>query len=440
MGKMMRPKSFPGCTSDEPDLPETDKIKVSKTIADLLMFPINKNAKGAKMFAKRRKRSAKYTIESYGTRPEGEELPQEIGPQATTTPVTAPSGTINLPGMPMVGGGGWGAPPPPPPPLPPPIPPPMNEPVFIPSLGITIAPTDFNINMKKKDKCEHKNVSPLMCGMLVADLKGGLGGKGASMFERRRIRSDKFVLTKDKNNLNDSSEGDEKEPPAAKTVTLEFIARHGQEEKEERQEPIVHPVQPQPSVQIRGKTPWQAAMDSPVGSIDSAFNQVNKKPFKKLTPDRPKPPAAWMATSNMVPQIPATPPSEPRIKPKFKVGVPFENGNSAPAAPTFRPMFDARKSAADNAAYKDFNKKAKGWGGSSSPQYSNDNSPPSASPSSMHSGDFASPGLEATFPQQPLKYGGGYNNFNRSPRSFGSPNGGSSPQAHGQTAMESDEL
>lgn len=427
----MRPKSFPGAAIDEPDLDETDKMKVCKTIADLLMFPKNKSARGAKMFAKRRKRSAKYTIEAYGIRGEDEELPEQIGPKVPIPRrldegLDSPVHTAKLKPAPA---------PPPPPPI-------NTEPVFIPQLGIKIAPTDFSITKKKAEKCEHKTVSPMQCGMLVADLKGA-SGRGASMFERRRKRSEKFVLTAEGHNPDAapvSPEDKENEKPAK--VTLEFIARHGSEEAEEPPQPP-KPRQATPIVLM--KSPWEAAAESPIGSIDSAFNHLPKKGFTGVDSppqpqaDRPKPPAEWMKTSNILPQIPAKPPSEPKIKPKFRAGpsIPGENGYSAPQS-MFKPKFDARKQQ-NQPNYADFNVRARGWGGGS-PKQSPEDTPPSASPASVHSGEFAggSPGLAGSFPKQPLKYSGGYNNFNSKPRSFapGGVGGGLSPAE----PMESDEL
>ncbi len=413
--KMLRPKSFPGAAVDEPDLDETDKMKVCKTIADLLMFPKNKQAKGAKMFAKRRKRSAKYTIEAYGARGEDEELPAQIGPHIPDHPQQS-TGEDHVFHSPTKG----------PPAAPPPPPPPPAGPVFIPKLGISIEPTDFSIT-KKKDKCEHKTVTPTQCGMLVADLKGA-SGRGASMFERRRKRSEKFVLTNE-GKVKGASPDKENEPP--KQVTLEFIARHGGPDVEEE----APPVQQTPPVNLMRKTPWEAAMESPIGSIDSAFDGLPKKGFTGVdsptTQEKPKPPADWMTSSpSLLPQV--KPPTEPKIKPKFRaVGPPTPDTNGHAPEPLFKPKFDARKQQQEN--FKDFNVRARGWGSYGSPD---SGTPPSASPAtSVHSGEFAggSPGVGTSLPTQPAKFGGGYNNFNAKPRSFGTPVGGGED-------MESDDL
>ncbi|WP_187787947.1 hypothetical protein, partial [Salmonella sp. S146_54837] len=69
---VQRAKSFHGLPTrdkgaiEEHSVKAQDKQKAAKTIADILMFPMDKKLKGARMFAKQRKRSAKYTKETRG--------------------------------------------------------------------------------------------------------------------------------------------------------------------------------------------------------------------------------------------------------------------------------------------------------------------------------------------------------------------------------------
>eukprot|EP00057_Strongylocentrotus_purpuratus_P026012 XP_011680486.1 PREDICTED: synaptopodin 2-like protein isoform X3 [Strongylocentrotus purpuratus] len=351
--RLQRPYSEPaGRVTEEPEVSIVEKRRACKTIADLLMFPKNKQAKGARMFAKRRKRSARYTIEATGQKDSDEDSEGSSTGESGAAIITIKT-----------------APPPPPPPMmngriPAPPPPPPGG--F--TQRIKVEPTNFNVKLKSKAKCEHVSVSPKQCLVLAAGLKGQSGGRAAEMFEKRRLRSEQFVL--DESTIKHAKPSSFSKPPGPeKSTTAE--------------------------IHIKKLSPWEAAQESPVGSVSRAFpkKEVKIPPPMKIPPPtqaKPKPAAQLPAkpgfkASRDLPKYPA---------PQAKDSIPLKPGSTLPKA-----------------NFKDFNVKPRGWGRSST----GDNR--SGSPASLNS-DQGSTG-RGQIGTKPLKYGGGFNDFNPKPRLFG---------------------
>ncbi|XP_022079676.1 synaptopodin 2-like protein [Acanthaster planci] len=397
--EIKRPYSYPGKHSeDDPEITTEMRMKACKTIADLLMFPADKHAKGARMFAKRRKRSERWSVEGMGQNVEeekdGEEEEEAMDRGVEITLVASgrkplPPGAVPI-GMPL--------PPPPPPPEPgkpfipqaPPPPPPGTK------YRLKVEPTNFKVNLKKKDVCEHNIVSPEQMGRLVVDLKAA-SGRGANMFERRRQRSDQYVI--DESNV--------KAPPVMKnTAKPKGIASASITMKQDNQ------------IHFPKKSPWEAAMESPVGSCDAAFEHIQKKrpsltqvdsSMKGPPPQtKPKPQASRMGHDTL-----SKAHSDPaQIRPRFTANDP----NSAVQLPTgsgspsFKPKFSARMVSSETSQSgitksNDFNPKPRGW-----------NSPVHSGETPLASMNSADDGQTTTFSAiRPTRVGSDYN---RKPRGW----------------------
>ncbi|XP_038060768.1 synaptopodin 2-like protein isoform X2 [Patiria miniata] len=398
---MKRPYSYPGKHSeDDPEISTEMRMKACKTIADLLMFPADKHAKGARMFAKRRKRSDRWSVEGMGQNINEEEEEEEEQEDRGVEITLVASGRRPLPpgavpiGMPL--------PPPPPPPEPgkpfipqaPPPPPPGTK------YRLKVEPTNFKVNLKKKEVCEHNIVSPEEMGRLVVDLKAATG-RGANMFERRRQRSDQYVI--DETNV--------KPPPVLKkTPKPKGIATATVTMKQDNQ------------MHFPKKSPWEAAMESPSGSCDAAFQHIQKKrpsfsqvdsPSKGHGPPpltKPKPHTARMSHETLS----KTQSDPPLIRPKPVPQLPKESGS-----PIFKPQFKARRVSSEKGqGGQDFNPKPRGW---NSPMNSGE-----TSPTSMNSAEDGSFG-----PVRPIRFGSDYN---RKPRAWASSETTVNAAANGRPA------
>ncbi|XP_041485378.1 synaptopodin 2-like protein isoform X2 [Lytechinus variegatus] len=345
--RLQRPYSEPaGRVSEdpEPEVSIVEKRRACKTIADLLMFPKNKQAKGARMFAKRRKRSARYTIEATGQKDSDEDSDGSSTGESGAAIITIKA-----------------APPPPPPmsngviPIPPP-PPPGGF-----TQRIKVEPTNFNVKLKSKAKCDHTAVSPKQCLVLADGLKSH-SGRAAEMFEKRRLRSEQFVL--DESTMKHPAPTPFKKPPGPQTSA-----------------------KPEKKV-----SPWEAAEKSPFGCITHAFP---KKEVKIPPPTQAKPKPV------------VQPPSDPRIKPGFKANRDFPK---YPGSQHVEPVPLKQGPTLPKTNFKDFNVKPRGWGVSSN----GDNR--SGSPASLNSEGSIGRGQGQT---RSLKYSGGFNDFNPKPKSFG---------------------
>ncbi|XP_070544069.1 synaptopodin 2-like protein isoform X2 [Ptychodera flava] len=415
--KMQRPYSFHGYSS-EPDVDITvdDQKKICKQIADLLMFPINKQARGARMFAKRRKKAAKYTVEGFGQKPvdeyDTESMPDLYQP---TTP-----GTPFNPMTPQA---------PPPPPLydsdedfdP-------SKPLFqfrIPNISpsaapvtpkaprtITIEPTNFNINLRDPTKCEHKAVTPDLCGLLAQDLKSR-GGRAQQMFAKRQKRVQKYVLDDTgKGKAPEPARGEEETDSAAPKggikITLKSIAKLEDKPSDQRPQLAKH------------KTPWEAAMESPQGSVDKAFDHIETGPTKvqvnipkhMIPKVQPPPPAPKPKPSS--PGMPQAPVASPAITPHS-------------AAPKFRPSYNASPHSNETVSPfkitpladvkpfdQNYNRKPRGWAPVTAAGGDRSQGSPAPSDSSSLTDSLPSLGL----PRQPRTSPSPFIDYNPKPRAW----------------------
>ncbi|XP_012935625.1 uncharacterized protein LOC101862103 [Aplysia californica] len=205
-------KSYP--TIDE-------QMKLCKTIAQSLTSNANKRARGAKMFMRRKRKSNKWVHEGHS------EWSSSAGDVANILELDSEL-------SPDEGG---------------------NKPLFyfkIPNLKgragkegkqtkMALTQDQFEKLRLSSKKCEHRNVAPDTCFDIVADLKAHKG-RGGRMFERRKQRSDKFVI--------DEQNARAKMPSAR----LENV--------------LSQPVRQE-------KTPWEAAM-AHGGNVDAAFNHLSE--------------------------------------------------------------------------------------------------------------------------------------------------------------------
>ncbi|XP_059168251.1 uncharacterized protein LOC131950211 [Physella acuta] len=197
----------------------TEQMKLCKKIAQSLTSAANRRARGAKMFMKRKRKSSKWIHEGHsewsssaGDVANLQELDSELSPDE----------------------GG-------------------NKPLLyfkIPSLKnrissdakqtkMALTQEQFEKLRLNSKKCEHTAVPPDTCFDIVADLKAHKG-RGGRMFEKRKQRSDKFVIDE----TNAKFPHPKPSPFPAKPATKE-------------------------------KTPWQAAIENS-GNVDAAFSQLTE--------------------------------------------------------------------------------------------------------------------------------------------------------------------
>ena len=202
-----------------------EQMKLAKLISTSLTSAANRRARGAKMFAKRRKRSSKWVHEggfdwassSAGDVANLDDLDSELGEDE--------GGSRQLFAF------------------------------RIPSVKHRVVAVDKNTRMALKQdeferlrlqapKTDHRQVNPGKCFDIAADLKASRG-KGGRMFEKRRSRADKFIL--------DESNAKILEPK----TRLDIMTGS-------------YPLK-------SNKSPWEAAQGSRQGAVDSAFNHLNER-------------------------------------------------------------------------------------------------------------------------------------------------------------------
>ncbi|KAH9502330.1 hypothetical protein Btru_073477 [Bulinus truncatus] len=198
----------------------TEQMKLCKKIAQSLTSAANRRARGAKMFMKRKRKSTKWVHEGHsefsssaGDVANLHELDSELSPEEGGS---KPLLYFKIPSLKH----------------------------RISSEGkqtkMALTQEEFEKLRLNAKKCDHRTVAPDACFDIVADLKAHKG-KGGRMFEKRKQRSDKFVI--DETNAKFV-------PPTPK---------------------IVNPLKPLRSE----KTPWEAAMENQ-GKVDAAFSQLSE--------------------------------------------------------------------------------------------------------------------------------------------------------------------
>lgn len=204
-----------------------EQMKLCRLISNSLTSAANKRARGAKMFAKRKRRSSKWVHEGHS------EWSSSAGDVANLDELDSELD---------VNEGG-------------------SKQLFsfrIPSLKQRVSSPERNTKMSmKKDeferlrlqaqKCDHRVVPPGTCFDIVADLKASKG-RGGRLFERRKNRADKFII--------DESNAKMVGPKHTRLEALLDI-----------------PPAPLKSRQ----SPWQAAQSGDQGSVDAAFDHLSER-------------------------------------------------------------------------------------------------------------------------------------------------------------------
>lgn len=201
-----------------------EQMELCKKIAQSLTSAANRKARGAKMFAKRKRKSAKWIHDE-------ETKASSAGDVADLRDLDSEF---------LIADGGVG-------------------PLFtfrIPNIKARLAVPDpeahkmslsqdeFERLRLNKKRCDHRVVSPNTCHSLVADLHSPKN-RGAKLFQKRQARSEKWVI----------DESNARRPDVVNPTTrLESM------------------LSPKPT-----KSPWEAAMDNPLGSVDGAFGHLDHR-------------------------------------------------------------------------------------------------------------------------------------------------------------------
>ncbi|XP_061181934.1 uncharacterized protein LOC133190365 isoform X2 [Saccostrea echinata] len=210
-----------------------EQVDLCKKIAKSLTSAANRRARGARMFAKRKRKSSKWIHDGvlyHGSSSAGDvadlrDLDSELSESE----------------------GG-------------------NKPLFqfrIPNLAsrvnynddhkMSLSKDEFERLRLSSNKVDHSSVSPTQCQSLVADLQS-TRNRGAKLFQKRAARSEKWVI--------DESNAQKPAP-------------------QPRLNEILTVTSPKPAV-----SPWEAAMENPLGYVDKAFDHLDSrsKPRPKSVP------------------------------------------------------------------------------------------------------------------------------------------------------------
>ncbi|CAC5369188.1 unnamed protein product [Mytilus coruscus] len=218
-----------------------EQMSLCKRIAQSLTSAANRKARGAKMFAKRRRKSTKW-IHDEGTSSAGDiadlhDLDSEFYQHDGGA---KPLFTFRIPNI-------------------------KNR-LAIPDPDahkMSLSQNEYERLRLNKKRCEHRVVSPSTCHSLVADLQSPKN-RGAKLFQKRQARSEKWVI----------DESNARRPDVVQHTRLESM------------------LSPKPS-----KSPWEAAMENPLGSVEGAFHhldhrenlkQINRN-LQNVTPFSPQP-------------------------------------------------------------------------------------------------------------------------------------------------------
>ncbi|XP_033752321.1 uncharacterized protein LOC117336038 isoform X2 [Pecten maximus] len=228
------------------DAPDTDyptiedQITLCKKIARSLTSAANKKARGAKMFAKRKRRASKWIHDgeshigssSAGDVADLHDLDSELH---LTEGGSRPLFSFRIPNI-------------------------KNR-ILLTEDGtpkMSISQQEFEQLRLQQKKCDHKAVSPSTCQSLVADLHNQRN-RGAKLFQKRQARSEKWVIDE-------------------RNATKPMLS----------QEKINSFLESTSSVQNKAPTPWEAALGNPQGRVDSAFDHMD---YSKPTPQQKYSPA-----------------------------------------------------------------------------------------------------------------------------------------------------
>ncbi|XP_056019262.1 uncharacterized protein LOC125668196 isoform X2 [Ostrea edulis] len=203
-----------------------EQVGLCKKIAKSLTSAANRRARGAKMFAKRKRKSSKWIHD--GERYHGSSSAGDVADLRDLDSELSES----------EGG---------------------NKPLFqfrIPNLAnrvnyhddhkMSLSRDEFERLRLSSNKVDHTSVSPSQCQSLVADLQSPRN-RGAKLFQKRAARSERWVI--DENNA---------QKPAPQPRLNEIVS-------------VGSPSKP-------GLSPWEAAMENPLGYVDKAFDHLDSRP------------------------------------------------------------------------------------------------------------------------------------------------------------------
>ena len=201
-----------------------EQMDLCKKIAKSLTSAANRKARGARMFAKRKRRSGKWVHDGdlcHGSSSAGDvadlrDLESELSP---TDGGSKPLFSFRIPNLAKR----------------------INY-HFEDNPKMSLSPDEFERLRLGKDKSEHRSVSPNTCHNLVMDLQSPKN-RGAKLFQKRAARSEKWVI--------DESNAAKPPPP--------------------RLEGMVGVSSPAKSM----LSPWEAAMENPIGSVEKAFEHLD---------------------------------------------------------------------------------------------------------------------------------------------------------------------
>ena len=247
-----------------------EQVKMARRVALSLTAPVNLDARGHKMFIKRKEKSRKWTSKGgkKGQQEESDESdnepyykPDPWNQQGKASNLESRTDPTRVP------------------------PPPVWEP-FVPAeedlklwRAHVIPSHDSKQNAMSADEFErmrlyeeknvHENVSPQACFDLAQALKTA-GGKSGKMFQKRKQRMEKY--TTDETNVKHA-------PPTPLTSQEKHYAELG---------PPTNRLQEMISMPKPKMSPWEAALADEQGNVDAAFDHLRQYEAKKLASLTPK--------------------------------------------------------------------------------------------------------------------------------------------------------
>jgi hypothetical protein len=108
---------------------------------------------------------------------------------------------------------------------------------------MSLSQDEFERLRLNKKRCDHRVVSPNTCHSLVADLQSPKN-RGAKLFQKRQAKSENWVI----------DESNARRPDVLPHTRLEGM------------------LSPKPTM-----SPWEAAMDNPLGNVEGAFNHISER-------------------------------------------------------------------------------------------------------------------------------------------------------------------
>ncbi|KAK3089873.1 hypothetical protein FSP39_007240 [Pinctada imbricata] len=197
-----------------------EQMDLCKKIAKSLTSAANKKARGARMFAKRKRKSGRWIHDGefcHGSSSAGDvadlrDLESELNPEEGGT---KPLFSFRIPNL-------------------------AKRINYEFEEKMSLSPDEFERLRLGKDKVDHRSVSPNTCHNLVMDLQSPRN-RGAKLFQKRAARSEKWVI----------DETNAAKPPPPRLQNM-----------------VSSPAKSMLS-------PWEAASENPIGSVEKAFEHLD---------------------------------------------------------------------------------------------------------------------------------------------------------------------